>query len=66
MEVSVERDTNVFLPMNVTVIRNSGSLMNPKSGIWREDKAYVTLEVCHPRCVCRNWKGYIVRHNYVN
>ena len=24
------------------------------------------LEVCHPRCVCVNWKGYVVKHNYVN
>jgi len=24
------------------------------------------LEVCHPRCVCDNWKGYVVKHNYVN
>ena len=20
------------------------------------------LEVCHPRCVCENWKGYVVKH----
>ena len=24
------------------------------------------LEVCHPRCVCENWKRYVVKHNYVN
>ena len=24
------------------------------------------LEVCHPRCVCENWKGYAVKHNSVN
>ena len=24
------------------------------------------LEVCHPRCVCENWKGHVVKHNYVN
>ena len=24
------------------------------------------LEVCHRRCVCENWKGYVVKHNYVN
>jgi len=24
------------------------------------------LEVCHPRCVCENWKGYVVKHSYVN
>ena len=24
------------------------------------------LEVCHPRCVCENWKGYVVKHNCVN
>jgi len=24
------------------------------------------LAVCHPRCVCENWKGYVVAHNYVN
>jgi len=24
------------------------------------------LEVCHPRCVCENWTGYLVKHNYVN
>jgi len=23
-------------------------------------------EVCHPHCVCENWKGYVVKHNYVN
>ena len=23
-------------------------------------------EVCHLRCVCKNWKGYVVKHNYVN
>jgi len=21
---------------------------------------YTNLEVCHPRCVCENWKGYVV------
>jgi len=25
-----------------------------------------TLEVCHPRCVCENWKECVVKHNYVN
>jgi len=24
------------------------------------------LEVCHPRCVCENWKEYVVKHNHVN
>ena len=24
------------------------------------------LELCQPRCVCENWKGYVVKHNYVN
>jgi len=24
------------------------------------------LEVCHLRCVCENWKGYVVKHNCVN
>ena len=24
------------------------------------------LEVCHPRCVCENRKGYVVKYNYVN
>ena len=24
------------------------------------------LEVCHPRCVCENWKGYVVKHNSGN
>jgi len=24
------------------------------------------LEVRHPRCVCENWKGYVVKQNYVN
>ena len=24
------------------------------------------LEVCHPQCVCENWKGYVAKHNYVN
>jgi len=28
----MEGDTNVFLLMNVTVIRNSDNLVNPKSG----------------------------------
>ena len=23
------------------------------------------LEVCHPCCVCENWKGYVFEHNYV-
>jgi len=23
-------------------------------------------EVCHSRCACENWKGYVVKHNYVN
>jgi len=27
--------------------------------------ATLHLEVCHPRCVCENWKGYVVKHNYV-
>jgi len=27
---------------------------------------FVYLEVCHPSCVCENWKGYAVKHNYVN
>ena len=26
----------------------------------------INLEVCHLRCVCENWKGYVVKHNYVN
>jgi len=26
----------------------------------------VTVEVCHPQCVCENWKGYIVKHNCVD
>jgi len=21
---------------------------------------------CHPRCMFENWKGYVVKHNYVN
>ena len=24
------------------------------------------LELCHPCCVCENWKVYVVKHNYVN
>ena len=24
------------------------------------------LEVCHPCCVCENWRGYVVKHNYVH
>jgi len=24
------------------------------------------VEVCHPSCVGENWKGYVVKHNYVN
>jgi len=27
--------------------------------------ATLHLEVCHRRCVCENWKGYVVKHNYV-
>ena len=27
---------------------------------------YTLLEVCHPRCVCENWKGYVAKHNSVN
>jgi len=23
------------------------------------------FEVCYPRCVCENWKVYVVKHNYV-
>ena len=23
----------------------------------------IALEVCHPRCMCENWKGYIVKHS---
>ena len=26
----------------------------------------VNFEVRHPRCVCENWKGYVVKHNCVN
>ena len=26
----------------------------------------LNLEVCHPRCVCENWKRYVVKHKYVN
>ena len=42
---------------------------------WREvmsprmlDFTMNKLEVCYPRCVCvcENWKGYVVKHNYVN
>jgi len=29
-------------------------------------KHYGIPEVCHPCCVCENWKGYVVIHNYVN
>jgi len=28
----MEEDTNVCLPVNVTVVRNSDNLVNPKSG----------------------------------
>jgi len=24
------------------------------------------FEMCHPRCVSENWRGYVVIHNYVN
>jgi len=24
------------------------------------------LKVCHLRCVCENWKSYVVKQNYVN
>ena len=24
------------------------------------------LEVSHLRCVCENWKGHVVKHNYAN
>lgn len=37
----MEGGTNVFLFMNVTVIRNSDNLVNTKSGIWREEKVYM-------------------------
>jgi len=23
------------------------------------------LEVCHPHCVCENWKGYVVKHTSI-
>jgi len=23
------------------------------------------LELCHPRCVCENWKGHVVKQNCV-
>jgi len=29
-------------------------------------KAVTCLEVCHPCCVCENWKGYVVKYSYVN
>jgi len=25
-------------------------------------KQVCVLEVFHPRCVCENWKGYVVKH----
>jgi len=31
-----------------------------------ESRLIASLEVCHPRCVCENWKGYVVKHYYVN
>jgi len=34
-----------FFPMTVTVIRNRDNLVNPKPGIWQEDKLYMT---CRP------------------
>ena len=27
---------------------------------------FIILEVCHPRCVCEDWKGYVVKHNCVS
>jgi len=24
------------------------------------------MEVCHPHCVCENWKRYLVKHSCVN
>jgi len=27
---------------------------------------FLILEMCHPRCACENWKGYVVKHNCVN
>ena len=32
----------------------------------RYELSIYKLEVCHPRCVCENWKGNVVKHNYVN
>ena len=30
------------------------------------EKEDLYLEVCNPRCVCENWKEYVVKHNYVS
>jgi len=32
----------------------------------RHFEHYYNLEVCHLHCVCENWKGYVVKQNYVN
>jgi len=41
--------------------------INVRNMLWqRTTVSNGNLEVCHPRCVCKNWKGYVVKHNYVN
>ena len=41
-------------------------LVHLVSFIIRTDYIQWNLEVCHPRCVCENWKGYVDKHNCVN
>jgi len=43
------------------------ALLCPSSGGRDYNVDYhIAKEVCHPRCVCENWKGYVVKHNCVN
>jgi len=47
--------TNIYIGVHVA-----------NSAVLWESNWFIFLEVCHPRCVCENWKGYVVKHNYVN
>jgi len=48
-----------------SVLKLMSFLLHSTSHSWFCNKEH-KLEVCHPRCVCEYWKGYVVKHNSVN
>ena len=56
------RSTAISAELNLSGLKQN-FMLDTIMWVWK-------LLVCHPRCVCvcvcENWKGYAVKHNYVN